>query len=280
MPKRRLAAVTASLVLVALALAGVSFRAVSPARALTNCDTAEDGITTSEQQMLDLINQARAQAGIGSLKFSAALNRAAAWKSADSGSNGLGTGFSHTDSLGRLPTARARDCGYPYGAAENVAYGSTSAETIFGMWMNSPGHRANILMASYRVIGIGQHLSAWTTDFGNVDDSGVATSSPKTATPTPSPAPTATPTPRHLVGISMQLAAGMNLVTYAGSVQPVAGALASLGGAVTGVYEWDQASGRWQRYSPDGPAYANTFNQFKPGGVYYIELSSGGTWAY
>src|SRR5512141_2071199 len=100
MPKRRLAAVTASLVLVAVALAGVSFRAVSPARALANCDTAEDGITTSEQQMLDLINQARAQAGVGSLKLSAALNRAAAWKSADTASNGLGTGFSHTDSLG------------------------------------------------------------------------------------------------------------------------------------------------------------------------------------
>src|SRR5512138_2556873 len=135
-----------------LLLAGVMFAARQgvPARALTNCDTSEDAVNAAEQQMLDLINQARSQTGLGALKFSPALNRAAAWKSADGPSNGLGGGFSHTDSLGRTHLVRFRDCGYPYGGGENVAYGSTTDQTIFDIWMASPGHRANILLPGYR----------------------------------------------------------------------------------------------------------------------------------
>lgn len=301
MPKRSLAVSAAGLLLLAVAL-GTFFRPGGPAQALTNCSTTEDGITAAEQQMLELINQARATAGVPPLKFSPNLNRAAAWKSADGGSNGLGGGFSHTDSLGRAPATRARDCGYASGMAENIAYGSSSAQTIFGMWMNSSGHRANILMSYYTVIGIGQHSSAWTTDFGYYDDSGApalpppatntgvaaapaantpipATATPVPATPTPLP-PTATPVPRIISGISLPLSAGMNLVTYAGEYQPVAAALFSLGGNVSAAYEWDPVNLRWEKYAPGRPGYVNSFAAFRPGGVYYIELQSAATWTY
>jgi uncharacterized protein YkwD len=160
------------------------------ANALSNCDTTEAGITAAEQQMLTLINGARASAGVPALKLSPNLNRAAAWKSADPSATGSGGfPFSHTDSLGRGPYTRAPDCGYAAGAAENIAYGSTDPLTIFNMWMASSGHRANILMASYVVIGIGQHGTAWTTDFGYIDDSGATAPPPATAT---QPAATAT----------------------------------------------------------------------------------------
>jgi uncharacterized protein YkwD len=185
-----------------------------PANALTNCDTTEAGIVYPEQQMLDLINGARASAGLQPLKLSPSLNRASAWKSADSSASGAG--FSHTDSLGRSPFQRSIDCGYPPpGAAENIAYGSSDPGTIFNLWMQSSGHRQNILTAGYRVIGIGLHGNAWTTDFGFTDDSGVtapppvATTPPPTAAasttafptaataqPTATPSPTASPTPQ------------------------------------------------------------------------------------
>ena len=164
------------------------------AQALTNCTTSEDGITAGEQQMLTLINGARAAAGLAPLKLSPNLNRSAAWKSADSSASG--SSFSHTDSLGRSPFQRAVDCGYATGAGENIAYGyggndPAGAQATFTAWMNSPGHKANILLAGYKVIGIGAHGTAWTTDFGYTDDSG-------SVAPPPPPAPTATPTSRSV----------------------------------------------------------------------------------
>ena len=268
MQKQTLVVSIVGLFLVAASIA-TSFTPGASVQALTNCSTTEDRINAAEQQMLELINQARAQAGVPPLKFSPNLNRAAAWKSADGGSNGLGGVLSHYDSLGRSAVPRGRDCGYASGMAENVAYGTSNPSAILGMWMKSPGHRANILMASYKVIGIGQHNSAWTADFGNLDDSG--------ATPPP---PTPTPLPRVISGISVSLSAGLNLVTYGGEYQPVAAALFSLGGNVVAAYEWDSQALRWEKYAPGSPGYVNTFSAFTPGGVYYLELKSGGTWAY
>lgn len=294
----------AGLLLLTLFALGALPRGGSSASALTNCTTSEEGITAAEQQMLRLINDARAAAGAGVLKLSPNLNRSAAWKSADNGSNGLGTVFSHTDSLGRDPVrnparpnvaTRPEDCGYGTGAAENIAYGSTSPDVIFGMWMGSSGHKANILMASYKVIGIGQHGSAWTTDFGYFDDSG-SVSPPPTPTSTAIPAATSTPTQapsspatpsaaptsvvRVLSGVSLRLSAGINLVTYAGESQPVSAGLQSLRGYVLAMYQWDASRNVWERYIPGGPGYVNSFSSLEAGQVYYIQVSADVTWAY
>jgi uncharacterized protein YkwD len=65
-----------------------------------------------------------------------------------------------------------RSSGYPYGWwGENVAYGYNSADSVMAAWMNSPGHRANILSLNYRDIGVGcaysaSHVLYWTQDFG------------------------------------------------------------------------------------------------------------------
>jgi len=313
--KRSYIVSAAGLLLLTLFALGALPRGGTSASALTNCTTSAEGITAAEQQMLTLINGARATAGAGALKLSPNLNRAAAWKSADSGSNGLGGVLAHRDSLGRDPTPRAQDCGYTSQAAENIAYGSTSPDVIFGMWMNSSGHKANILMASYKVIGIGQHGSAWTTDFGYFDDSGsvspppatntpmntptasatsaVSTATPTstaipavTSTPTQAPSSTATPSPaptsvvRVLSGISLPLSAGINLVTYAGERQPVSAGLQSLKGYVLAVYQWDASRGVWERYIPGGPGYVNSFSGLEAGRVYYIQVSADVTWAY
>lgn len=200
MLRRTLVAAAGAMVVAAFVAVIWTLGGTPNAKALSNCDTTEAGITAAEQQMLTLINNARTSAGLQALKLSPNLNRAAAWKSADPSATGSGGfPFSHTDSLGRSPVTRAPDCGYASGAAENIAYGSSDPQTSFNMWMASSGHKANILMASYKVIGIGQHGTAWTTDFGYIDDSGATAPPPATPTPpaspvTNTPLPTATPT--------------------------------------------------------------------------------------
>ena len=180
------------------------------ARALTNCTVSDGALDGEEQAFLGLINQYRANNGLGSLAGSTSLSRAAAWMSRDLGVNAY---FSHTDSLGRSPSARVMNCDYPAGAGENIAGGTawSSAQAVFDGWKASPGHNANMLTGSYRVIGIGRvnvpgspYGWYWTTDFGTVDDSGAppptntpantptsAATAPATSTPTP--AATATP---------------------------------------------------------------------------------------
>lgn len=281
-------AIAAGILVFALATAGLPLPRAFPASALVNCDTSAEGLTSSELEMFSLINAEREKAGVPPLKLSQALNRAAAWKSADSSASGQG--LSHQDSLGRMPSARARDCGYPGGAAENIAYGFPSAAATLAAWMGSPGHRANILHTGYAVIGIGQQGPAWTTNFGFTDDSGSTAPPPATATATatatqvpPTATPTATPTQPPVfpaAGVRMELDTGVNLVTFAGVQQPAANALRSLEGRLKAVYEWNAGAGRWEKYVPGSPSYVSTFTTLGPGRVYLLELTAPGEWIY
>ena len=261
------------------------------AQALTNCTTTEDGLNADELQMLTLINNARASAGVAALKPSTNLNRASAWKSTDQTTM---PALSHTDSLGRLPTARASDCGYPGGAAENIAWGFPGVQATFDAWMSSSGHKANILNANYVAIGLGEHGSSWTTDFGLRDDSGATappaastappvTTAPPTNTPLPASTPLPTAAPSQVApssGISVELAAGDNIVTFGGPRQPVATALTSIRSSVVEVDAWDSATASWLRYAPTGPGYVNSFTSFEPGRVYYLRMSAAASWSY
>jgi uncharacterized protein YkwD len=78
--------------------------------------------------------------------------------------------MSHTGSDGSSPFDRIRRYGYNYRrAAENVAAGYSSAQDVMRGWMNSSGHRANILNPRYRDIGIGDasgNKRYWTETFG------------------------------------------------------------------------------------------------------------------
>lgn len=130
---------------------------------------------TEEQQFLVLINNYRAQNSLPALGLSYTLTRASAWKSADLGINEY---FAHDD-LTRTWVERIRDCGYGYNtwAGENIAAGVTTAQQVFDIWKNSPGHNANMLGANYHSIGIDRYYAPgspygwyWTTDFGGFDD--------------------------------------------------------------------------------------------------------------
>jgi uncharacterized protein YkwD len=255
------------------------------AQALTNCSApaGEELLNAQEQQMLAALNDERTSRGIAALKPSPSLNRAAAWKSLDS--SAVPPAISHTDSFGRSPSERARDCGYPAGVGENAAWGYQAVQATVAAWMNSEGHRSNILNPSWVVIGIGLGQgTAWTLDFGAYDDSGTtptATTTPSaTATRTPTMQPSPTPTPTAVPTFSMQLERGANFVVYLGPARNVAQATASLGEALIGVYHWDAANGRWERWVPGAPAYVSNFSSMRPGEAYAILLSGAATWAY
>lgn len=171
----------------------------TPAHALTNCSTSTQALDAAEQELLRLINEFRAQNGVAPLKPSPNLSRAAAWMSEDGQRmGGFITNPPHRDSLGRMPSDRAADCGYPGGAGENLAWGYSSPAAVLAAWKQSPGHNANLLNGFYRVIGIGKAGSFWTLNFGTFDDSGQAwdTQPPPQPSPTPTPTrPPASPSP-------------------------------------------------------------------------------------
>jgi uncharacterized protein YkwD len=76
--------------------------------------------------------------------------------------------FAHDSLDGRSPFDRMKAAGFRGGAmAENIAVGYTSAASVVKGWMNSPGHRANILNCSYTMIGIGYDSGQVKPDWGN-----------------------------------------------------------------------------------------------------------------
>ena len=178
------------------AIAGMGL--TRPASALTNCTVSSTAIDSEEQAFLGLINNYRAQNGLGALSISTNLTRAATWHSTDMGQNNY---FSHTDLLGRSPSTRATDCGYPIGAGENIAAGGAwqSAQSAFTAWKNSSGHNANMLYGPYKQIGIARVYNNdstygwyWVTDFGTTND-GTSGGGTAVAAPTATPAPASGP---------------------------------------------------------------------------------------
>ncbi|MFE2279959.1 sigma-70 family RNA polymerase sigma factor [Streptomyces sp. NPDC059454] len=110
-------------------------------------------------QVLSLANTERAKAGCGPLKFDDRLARAARLHSEDMSANDY---FSHTGRNGSSFADRAGAQGHPSPGAENIARGQSSAQSVMDAWMNSPGHRANILNCSLTTLGVGVVDSDWT----------------------------------------------------------------------------------------------------------------------
>ncbi|HEY7270244.1 MAG TPA: CAP domain-containing protein, partial [Dehalococcoidia bacterium] len=127
-----------------LAAGPITGAGVGPALALTNCNVSDLTVDSEERAFLTLINNYRAQNGAPTLTISVNLNRSASWMALDLGAKNY---FSHTDSLGRDPSKRAQDCGFPGGAGENIAAGTVidTAQEAFDLWRNSSGHNANML---------------------------------------------------------------------------------------------------------------------------------------
>lgn len=120
--------------------------------------------------MIALINVERAARGLGQLAQQSQLTAAAQAHSTDMACNNF---FSHTGSDGSSPFDRMTRQGYRFSAAaENIAAGYGSPQDVVNGWMNSEGHRDNILNPTYVHIGVGyvnnpdsQYGNYWTATF-------------------------------------------------------------------------------------------------------------------
>ncbi|MFT4415839.1 CAP domain-containing protein [Fredinandcohnia humi] len=117
-----------------------------------------------EQRVVTLTNNERAKYGLAPLQVDEKLSEVARTKSADMKQNGY---FSHTSPTYGSPFNMMKTFGIQYRAAgENIAKGQRSPEEVVNAWMNSEGHRKNILSSSFTHIGVG-HVEGnyWTQMF-------------------------------------------------------------------------------------------------------------------
>ena len=104
-------------------------------------------------QVIDLVNQERVKAGCTTLVAQDTLMRVAQAHAQDMADNDI---FDHTGSDGHSSFQRMRDAGYDYRlAAENIAAGVATPPEVVALWLDSPGHRANILNCALRETGVG-----------------------------------------------------------------------------------------------------------------------------
>ena len=122
-------------------------------------------VTQYEQEVIRLVNEIRAQNGLSALTYNWELSRVARYKSQDMVDNRY---FSHTSPTDGTPFQMIRSFGLSYrSAGENIAYGQRTPQAVVNAWMNSSGHRANILSSSYTQIGVGYVANGhyWTQMF-------------------------------------------------------------------------------------------------------------------
>lgn len=105
-------------------------------------------------QVLSLVNAERAKANLSPLTLDPTVQRAAQLRAQE-----IVRSFSHTRPNGSSFSSALTEAGAAYrGAGENIAYGQSTPQEVMRAWMNSPGHRANILSKNFTTIGIGYTL--------------------------------------------------------------------------------------------------------------------------
>ncbi|MBP3633055.1 MAG: SafA/ExsA family spore coat assembly protein [Oscillospiraceae bacterium] len=132
---------------------------------ILNVPTLSASVTGVESQVVNLVNEIRAQNGLPSLRHNWQLSRVARYKSQDMADKNY---FSHNSPTYGTPFQMMKQFGISYRTAgENIAQGYRTAQAVVNAWMNSPGHRANILNANYTQIGVGYVADGyhWTQMF-------------------------------------------------------------------------------------------------------------------
>lgn len=125
----------------------------------------DSSVTAFENEVIRLVNEIRVKNGLSALNTNWELSRIARYKSQDMVSNRY---FSHTSPTYGSPFQMIKSFGLTYqSAGENIAYGQTTPQAVVNAWMNSSGHRANILNSSYKQIGVGYVANGhyWTQLF-------------------------------------------------------------------------------------------------------------------
>lgn len=126
---------------------------------------ATSEVSAFEQKVFELTNQERVKAGIPALKLDVELSKVAREKSLDMQAKGY---FDHNSPTYGSPFDMMKQFGISYRtAAENIAMGQRSPEEVVNAWMNSEGHRKNILNANYTHLGVGYAAGGnyWTQMF-------------------------------------------------------------------------------------------------------------------
>ncbi|WP_406441017.1 CAP domain-containing protein [Streptomyces sp. NBC_00631] len=120
-----------------------------------------------EAEVLKLVNVERAKVGCSALSANSSLTGLAEAFSDDMAARDF---FDHTDPDGKTPWDRAAAAGISNLGGENIARGQATAQAVMDAWMNSAGHRANILNCDFKTLGVGVHFGEggpwWTQDFG------------------------------------------------------------------------------------------------------------------
>jgi uncharacterized protein YkwD len=125
----------------------------SPSPPPTTPPSNNGNAASYEKQIAERVNTSRAASGLGPLTLHELASNVARQHSQDMCSRGY---FSHQTPEGLRPWDRLKQAGISFSAAgENIAKGQSSPEQVHNAWMNSSGHRANILNASWTHIGVG-----------------------------------------------------------------------------------------------------------------------------
>ncbi len=146
---------------------------VSPSEIMGECEN------NPRQEVLELVNEIRVENGRAALALDIRLAASAQGHSEDMTANNF---MAHTGSDGTNPGQRMTAAGYPWsGWSENVAAGQPTPEAVVNAWMNSDGHRANILRESSEHVGIGYDYESgtnyghyWTMNFGSSESAALA----------------------------------------------------------------------------------------------------------
>jgi uncharacterized protein YkwD len=179
---------------IAVGMAVIGALALAPAQAQDLTD-----------EVVRLVNQERAARGLAALVRSPQLDAAARRHSDDMAIRNF---FSHTGSDGSNAGSRIAGTGYlaiAYG--ENIAAGFRTAQDVVTAWMNSEGHRRNILDPMFKEIGVALVIRIgstygyyWSQEFGTRTFGGSSL-----PTPSPTPVPTPTPTPRPTPALRVEV---------------------------------------------------------------------------
>ncbi|MEK3670522.1 CAP domain-containing protein [Paenibacillus sp. FSL R10-2771] len=131
--------------------------------AATAAPAVADSASSYIQQVVALVNKERAAAGLAPVSALDSLNKVAAAKATDMRTNNY---FSHTSPTYGSPFDMMSAFGITYQAAgENIAMGQKTPQEVMTAWMNSPGHKANILSTNFNYIGVGFDNNYWVQEF-------------------------------------------------------------------------------------------------------------------
>ena len=130
-----------------------------------NIPQISQSVLSYESEVIRLVNEVRRENGLKALTANWELSRVARYKSQDMLNKGY---FSHTSPTYGTPSQMIKAFGLSFRTAgENIARGYPTPQAVVNGWMNSSGHRANILNASYTQIGVGYAAQGnyWTQMF-------------------------------------------------------------------------------------------------------------------